>query len=198
MVYTLVYLDVEIIDTCLDVKIYADIDVLRAAAHYWRMDHVDFVLEQWRRERPDLDVTAMGVIGRVSRLQLEYSKAMAKTFASFGLNGAKFDVLATLRRAGAPHCLSAGDLMKATMVASGTMTNRIDRLEADGLVTRTTNPSDSRSFLIALTDKGIALIDQVVEAHVATQASLLEGLSTADVENLAQLLSKALTAAGRS
>lgn len=88
--------------------------------------------------------------------------------------------------------------MKATMVASGTMTNRIDRLEADGLVTRTTNPSDSRSFLIALTDKGIALIDQVVEAHVATQASLLEGLSTADVENLAQLLSKALTAAGRS
>ncbi|WP_283966555.1 MarR family transcriptional regulator [Tritonibacter sp. AK171] len=161
------------------------------------MDHVDFILEQWRKERPDLDVTAMGVVGRVGRLHLAYMKPMEKTFARFGLNGAKFDVLATLRRAGAPHCLSAGDLMKATMVASGTMTNRIDRLEVDGLVSRTTNPEDSRSFLIGLTDKGFDLIDRVVEVHVETQASLLEGLSDEETAQLATLLSKALNAAGR-
>ncbi|MFY1709316.1 MarR family winged helix-turn-helix transcriptional regulator [Tritonibacter scottomollicae] len=158
------------------------------------MDHVEFVLDQWRRERPDLDVTAMGVVGRVGRLSLAYLKPMEKTFARFGLNAAKFDVLATLRRAGAPHCLSAGALMKATMVASGTMTNRIDRLEVDGLVSRTTNPEDSRSFLIALTPEGRALIDQVVEAHVATQADLIEGLSADEVAQLSALLAKALSA----
>ena len=113
------------------------------------MDHVDFVTQQWERERPDLDVSAMGIIGRVGRLYLAYQAEMQRTFQRFGLNAAKFDVLATLRRAGAPHELSPGDLLKATMVASGTMTNRIDRLEADGLVRRKVNPADSRSFLIA-------------------------------------------------
>ena len=97
------------------------------------MDHVDFITQQWGQERPDLDVTAMGIIGRVARLYLAYQREMHKTFAEFGLNAAKFDVLATLRRSGAPYTLSPGDLLKATMVASGTMTNRIDRLEADGL-----------------------------------------------------------------
>ncbi len=84
------------------------------------------------------------------------------------------------------------------MVASGTMTNRIDRLEVDGLVSRTTNPEDSRSFLIGLTDKGFDLIDRVVEVHVETQASLLEGLSDEEIVQLATLLSKALNAAGRT
>ncbi len=83
------------------------------------------------------------------------------------------------------------------MVASGTMTNRIDRLEVDGLVSRTTNPEDSRSFLIGLTEKGFDLIDRVVEVHVETQASLLEGLSDEEIAQLATLLSKALNAAGR-
>lgn len=162
------------------------------------MDHVDFILGQWQQERPDLDVRAMGVIGRVGRLYLAYLKPMEQTFARYGLNAAKFDVLATLRRAGAPHCLSAGALMKATMVASGTMTNRIDRLEADGLVTRSTNPEDSRSFLISLTDQGRSLIDEVVEAHVATQTSLLAGLTETEIAQFSSLLSKALTVAERS
>lgn len=162
------------------------------------MDHVDFILQQWHRARPDLDVTAMGVIGRVGRLYLAYLRPMEKTFARFGLNAAKFDVMATLRRSGAPYQLSAGDLLKATMVASGTMTNRIDRLEADGLVSRTTNPNDSRSFLIALTPEGLALIDEVVEAHVQTQAALLDGLTAQETEAFSALLSKALKAAGSS
>lgn len=159
------------------------------------MDHVNFITQQWEQERPDLDVTAMGIIGRVGRLYLAYQQGMQKTWAEFGLNAAKFDVLATLRRSGAPYVLSPGDLLKATMVASGTMTNRIDRLEADGLVKREVNPEDSRSFLIGLTDQGFALIDQAVTAHVQTQAGLLEGLASEEVETLRLLLSKALVAA---
>ncbi|OED46450.1 transcriptional regulator [Rhodobacteraceae bacterium (ex Bugula neritina AB1)] len=159
------------------------------------MNHVDFVTQQWERERPDLDVTAMGIIGRVARLYLAYQREMHKTFAEFGLNAAKFDVLATLRRSGAPYALSPGDLLKATMVASGTMTNRLDRLEADGLVKREVNPQDSRSFLVGLTEQGFALIDRAVTAHVQTQAQLVEGLSSGDMAMLNSLLSKAQTAA---
>ncbi|NVK16207.1 MAG: MarR family transcriptional regulator [Rhodobacteraceae bacterium] len=159
------------------------------------MDHVEFITQQWGQERPDLDVTAMGVIGRVARLYLAYQREMHRTFAEFGLNAAKFDVLATLRRSGAPYTLSPGDLLKATMVASGTMTNRIDRLEADGLVKREVNPEDSRSFLVGLTDEGFALIDRAVTAHVQTQARLLEGMSTQEVEAFTALLGRALTAA---
>ncbi|WP_323778672.1 MarR family transcriptional regulator [Leisingera sp.] len=159
------------------------------------MDHVDFITQQWARERPDLDVTAMGVIGRVARLYLMYQRGMQATFAEFGLNAAKFDVLATLRRSGNPYTLSPGDLLKATMVASGTMTNRIDRLEADGLVKREVNPEDSRSFLVGLTKEGLALIDRAVTAHVQTQARLLEGMEAQEVETFKALLSKAQAAA---
>ncbi|WP_264211311.1 MarR family winged helix-turn-helix transcriptional regulator [Leisingera thetidis] len=159
------------------------------------MDHVDFITQQWERERPDLDVTAMGVIGRVARLYLAYQREMQKTFADFGLNAAKFDVLATLRRSGPPYTLSPGALLKATMVASGTMTNRIDRLEADGLVKREVNPEDSRSFLVGLTEQGFALIDRAVTAHVQTQTRLLAGLSAAEAAALTGLLSKAQAAA---
>lgn len=159
------------------------------------MDHVTNITQQWAQERPDLDVTAMGVIGRLSRLHLAYQREMQKTWAEFGLNAAKFDVLATLRRAGPPYALSPGALLEATMVASGTMTNRIDRLAADGLVKREVNPQDSRSFLIGLTETGFALIDQAVTAHVQTQARLLAGLPADEVETLTMLLSKALEAA---
>lgn len=159
------------------------------------MDHVDYITRQWEKERPDLDVTAMGIIGRVARLYLAYQKEMHKTFAQHGLNAAKFDVLATLRRAGEPYTLSPGVLLERTMVASGTMTNRIDRLEADGLVKRSVNPADSRSFLIGLTDSGFALIDKVVTEHVKTQASMIADLDTADVETFQALLGKALVAA---
>ena len=158
------------------------------------MDHVDFITRQWAHERPDLDVTAMGIIGRVARLYLAYQKGMHKTFARYDLNAAKFDVRATLRRAGAPYSLSPGDLLEATMVASGTMTNRIDRLVSDGLARRSVNPKDSRSFLIGLTDKGRALIDEVVTEHVKTQAAMVEGLSADEIGALNVLLGKALNA----
>lgn len=155
------------------------------------MDHVDFIIDQWARERPDLDVSAMEIIGRVGRLYLAYQEGMQKTFARFGLNAAKFDVLATLRRAGAPYRLSPGDLLKATMVASGTMTNRITRLESQGLVLRQINPDDSRSFLIELSPKGLALIDVVVGEHVATQENLLAAMPHEERMAFKTLLSRA-------
>ena len=152
------------------------------------MDHVDKILAQWRQERPDLDVAPMGLIGRAKRLTQCLGREMEKTWAEFGLNSASFDVLATLRRSGAPFSLSPGDLMASTMVTSGTMTNRIDQLEKAGLVERKQSAEDGRSFQVRLTDKGFALIEEAVAAHVATQERLVSGLSPEDQRTLDGLL----------
>ncbi|MBB3456772.1 DNA-binding MarR family transcriptional regulator [Rhizobium sp. BK313] len=156
------------------------------------MDRIDKILAQWNRERPDLNVGPMGLIGRIRNLAHHLGREMDRTFAQFGLNGATFDVLATLRRSGAPYALSPSDLMAAMMVASGTMTNRIDQLEKADLVTRSANPEDGRSFLVSLTEKGFALIDAAVAAHVETQARLVSGLSEEEKATLNALLGKYL------
>ena len=149
---------------------------------------MDKIIAQWRRERPDLDVGPMELIGRVKRLYLHLSRGMEKNYAAHGLTASGFDVLATLRRSGAPYALSPGDLMAATMVTSGTMTNRIDQLVKEGQVERIRNESDKRSFLISLTKKGGTLIDKVLLAHVATQQELVAGLSEGEREELNGLL----------
>jgi DNA-binding MarR family transcriptional regulator len=130
----------------------------------------------------------MGFIGRIARLAHFFSREMYKTFAQHGLNSAKFDVLATLRRSGPPYGLSPGDLLTATMVTSGTMTNRIDQLEKAGLVERIQNPDDKRGFIISLTDKGFAVIDKVLNEHVETQARLVASLSSEERESANALL----------
>ena len=141
------------------------------------MDHVDRILEQWNRERPDLDVAPMGLLGRIARLRTHLAREVEQTLAAHGLNSATFDVLATLRRSGPPYALSPGDLLATTMVSSGTMTNRLDQLEKAGLVARTHNPEDRRSVIIALTEKGRTVVDEAVTAHVANQHRLVETLS---------------------
>ena len=133
----------------------------RAKLHF--MDHIDRILEQWRQVRPDLQVAPMGTIGRIKQLNHQLLRGMEKTWSAHGLHHASFDVLATLRRAGAPYALSPGDLMASTMVTSGTMTNRIDQLEKAGLVERVRNPDDGRGFLVSLTPRGYELIDEAVE-----------------------------------
>ncbi|MGJ8546964.1 MAG: MarR family winged helix-turn-helix transcriptional regulator [Sulfitobacter sp.] len=143
------------------------------------MDQVDKILAQWRAERPDLDVSAMGVFGRIKRLSDHLGRALNEVFLRHGLNAANFDVLATLRRAGAPYALSPSELMEWTMVTSGTMTNRLDRLEAAGLIERRSNPRDGRGSLVALSPAGLALVDVVVSDHVANQQRLLEALPEA-------------------
>lgn len=157
-------------------------------------DKIDRILAQWRRERPDLDVAQMGVIGRVGRLRNRLSAEHERVFKKYDLSPASFDVLATLRRSGPPYALSPSDLIDWTMVTSGTMTNRLDKLEKAGLVTRKRNPDDGRGFVIALTDQGFELIDAAVTDHVANQHRMLEGLSRDEREQLDGLLRKWLAA----
>lgn len=156
------------------------------------MDHVDRILQQWNRERPDLDVGPMGLLGRVARLRTHLAREIERTLAAHGLNSASFDVLATLRRSGPPYRLSPGDLIATTMVSSGTMTNRLDQLEKAGLVERCDNPEDRRGVIIALTQKGFQLVDETVTAHVENQHRLLGGLDTQERAALDGLLRKFL------
>ncbi|MGI3184443.1 MarR family winged helix-turn-helix transcriptional regulator [Nioella aestuarii] len=156
------------------------------------MDRVDRISAQWQRERPEIDHDAMALIGRIARLSRHLGLAMDKTFAAHDLNAASFDVLATLRRSGAPFRLSPGELLASTMVTSGTMTHRIDRLEREGLVTRVGNPDDARSVLIELTPEGRARIDAAVTDHTATQTRLTAGLSPEEQAQMTALLRKLL------
>lgn len=156
------------------------------------MDHVDRILAQWNRERPDLDVEPMGLLGRIARLRTHLAREIEKALAAHGLNSASFDVLATLRRSGPPYRLSPGDLIPTTMVSSGTMTNRLDQLEKAGLIERENNPDDRRGVIIALTPKGLALVDAAVTDHVENQHRLLDGLDAQERTALDGLLRKFL------
>jgi DNA-binding MarR family transcriptional regulator len=156
-------------------------------------DHVTSILAQWAAERPDLDASPMGIIGRISRLSLVVEKELEPVFVQWGLNHWSFDMLATLRRTGAPYRLSPTELFRSMMVTSGTMTNRIDRLAEKGLVRRVPDPEDRRGILVELTDQGRELIDSVLISHVANEARLLQPLSSEEQSTLTVLLSKWLS-----
>ncbi|WCJ62584.1 MarR family winged helix-turn-helix transcriptional regulator [Agrobacterium tumefaciens] len=155
-------------------------------------DHVDHILAQWRKERPDLDVGPMGLLGRLHRLSTHLGREVEAVLLKHGLSSSAFDVLATLRRAGSPYRLSPGDLLAMTMVSSGTMTNRIDQLEKAGLVERIHNPQDRRSVLISLTERGFAIVDEAVGAHVDNQHRLVAHLSEEERATLDGLLKRFL------
>ncbi|MGN9787100.1 MarR family winged helix-turn-helix transcriptional regulator [Nonomuraea sp. ZG12] len=159
-------------------------------------DAVDALTAQWRRERPDVDVWPMEVVGRVSRLSRLLERGLRDLFAEHGLESFEFDVLATLRRSGAPYELTAGALLKAAMVTSGAITNRIDKLEAKGLVQRVRDSGDRRTVRIRLTERGLELIDELLTAHVANEARLLSGLAPADRDHLVVLLRGLLESLG--
>ncbi len=152
------------------------------------MDAVDKILAQWQAERPDLETGPMAVMGRMARLTQHLTRALAEVFETHGLSAASFDVLATLRRAGAPYRLPVKDLLAQTMVTSGTMTNRLDRLEAAGQIARIPNPEDGRGFVIALTPQGLAVVDAAVTDHVANQHRLMQALSDQERAQLDALL----------
>jgi DNA-binding MarR family transcriptional regulator len=159
-------------------------------------DAVDAVTAQWRRERPDVDVWPMEVVGRVSRLSRLLERELRGPFAEHGLESFEFDVLATLRRSGAPYELTAGALLKAAMVTSGAITNRIDKLEAKGLVQRVRDSGDRRTVRIRLSERGLELIDELLVVHVANEARLLSGLAPADRDHLIVLLRGLLESLG--
>jgi DNA-binding MarR family transcriptional regulator len=152
-------------------------------------DRVDAILAQWRKERPDLDVSPMGTIGRIKRCAALLQRRLDETFASFELTGWEFDVLATLRRSGAPYRLAPTALFSALMITSGTMTHRLKGLESRGLVQRIPSDVDGRSLLVKLTPTGLALIDLAVEAHVENERRILAAMKPADLAELNARLS---------
>ena len=155
-------------------------------------DGVDLILEQWERERPDLDASPIGVIGRVSRLARELEQRLEPVYAEQGLEPGWYDVLATLRRSGPPYRLRPSEFTGALMLTSSGTTKRLDRLEQAGLVARTPDPHDRRGTLITLTAPGRELVDAASEAHIANEHRLLGALSDAERQRLADLLRKLL------
>jgi DNA-binding MarR family transcriptional regulator len=151
-------------------------------------DHVDAILAQWARERPDLDASPIGLIGRLHRLADLLDVELRRLFAEEGLGDGDFDVLVTLRRHGAPYELTPSELGASTMVTSSAVTKRIDRLEQRGLVTRTVSSSDARSRRIRLTEDGLVLVDGLMGRHVANEQRLVAGLTPAEQAQLAGLL----------
>lgn len=159
-------------------------------------DFVDHMVEQWSRERPDLNMGGIEIIGRISRLARHFERQIESSFAMYGLNGPGFYVLASLRRSGSPYCLSPTQLYSSLLVSSGTMTHRLERLEEAGLIRRVPDPSDGRSSLVALTDHGHKVIDLAMENHTSLEMRLLEGLSGSGRRDLANRLRQLLLLTG--
>ena len=151
-------------------------------------DAVDAIIDQWRRECPNLEPAPMGVFGRVTRINALAGDEIERVFRRHGLTGADFDVLAALRRAGPPYRLTPTAMSRSMMVSSGGMTKRLNRLETRGLVSRVPAPGDRRSTLVELTDSGRELLDATVGEHLANEDRLLAALSPADRDALVDLL----------
>jgi len=151
-------------------------------------DHVARIMAQWAVERPDLDVSPQGIIGRLHRLAARLTEELVAVYAEYGLGEGEFDVLATLRRAGAPYELTPSEIGAQSMVTSGAVTKRVDRLEAQGLVTRRVGEYDARGRVVALTDQGKDLIDRAFTAHMANEHRLVASLSQLERSRLAYLL----------
>jgi len=176
------YLEVKIVSAgCLDVK---NPPVYPARVE----DEVDRLVRAWNRERPDLDASPMQVLSRVTRLAHHLDQARSQVFSRHDLAQWEFDVLAALRRSGRPYQLSPGQLLRETLVTSGTMTNRLDRLESKGLLARLPDPGDRRGVLVRLSADGRRRVDAAIAGLLTEERALLAGLDAADMSRLADLL----------
>jgi DNA-binding MarR family transcriptional regulator len=156
-------------------------------------DEVDRIVEAWQRERPDLDVAPLTILSRVLRLARHLDLARGSAFAEHGLEGWGFDVLSALRREGSPYELSPGQLVAQTLVTSGTMTNRVDRLAARGLVCRGPDPSDRRGVKVRLTTAGRTVVDSAMADLLDRERILLNQLPPSERDHLAELLRRLLS-----
>ncbi|GIE07050.1 MarR family winged helix-turn-helix transcriptional regulator [Paractinoplanes durhamensis] len=152
------------------------------------LDHVGRIQQAWEKERPDLDVRPQGVIGRLHRLAGHLTEELTLVYRRYGLGEGEFDVLAALRRAGAPFERAPGELAAFTMVTTGAMTKRLDRLERDGLVARRPSSTDGRGRVVALTEAGRELIDRAFTDHMRNERRLLDQLSPEDADRLEAIL----------
>jgi DNA-binding MarR family transcriptional regulator len=157
-------------------------------------DPVDAIIEQWAAVRPDLDTAAMEVFGRVFRLARTMGDRVEKAYARYGISRGEFDVLAALRRSDAPYTLPPRELSATLMLTTGGMTGRLDRLERAGLLRRSPDPHDRRGLRVTLTDEGLRLIDEAVEAGLAVQTAALSALDGEQAARLADLLRPLLAA----
>ncbi|MBH0117511.1 MarR family transcriptional regulator [Salinibacterium sp. NG253] len=153
-------------------------------------DEVDRIVEAWSRERPDLDFAPLHVLSRVGRLAKHLERARRSAFAVAGVEPWEFDVLSALRKAGSPYQLSPTALVQQTMVSSGTMTNRIDRMVSRGLVQRRTDPNDGRGVIVRMTASGRESVDGAITSLVHDETALLARMSPAEQERLSGLLRK--------
>lgn len=153
-------------------------------------DAVDLIMEQWRQNRPDVDVSAMAVFGRLHRAFYRYLDHIEPVFEKHGINMAAFDVLSALRRSGPPYRRTAGELAEQTLVTTGGISLRVKRLEAAGLVVREGDPKDGRVVHVRLTEEGLRLIDRVVEDHFSNEKRMLKALTPTEQRELARLLSR--------
>lgn len=151
-------------------------------------DEVDRIVDSWSRERPDLDFAPLQVLSRVGRLSRHLDRARRAAFSASELEPWEFDVLSAIRRAGSPYHLSPKALLQQTLVSSGTMTNRIDRLVDRGLVERRTDPHDGRGILVVMTEEGRERVDSAISLLLVEESRLLEGLSKSEQERLSALL----------
>jgi DNA-binding MarR family transcriptional regulator len=151
-------------------------------------DEVDRLVEAWRRERPDLDVAPLEVLSRVTRLARHLDLARRQAFAAQGLESWEFDVLSALRRSGEPYQLSPGQLLRETLVTSGTMTNRVDRMTSRGLVARRPDPNDRRGVQVRLTAAGRQAVDAALDQLLVRERDLLRALPPDDQRRLADML----------
>ena len=159
-------------------------------------DHVATIIRQWVTERPDLDASPIAIVGRLSRLSRYAERKIETNFKRYKLQGGTYDLLATLRRNGAPFSLTPTQLQAEMMLSSGATTYRIDLLEKRGLLERLPDPSDRRGTLVKLTDAGRKLTDEVVETHLVTEHEILAVLTEKQRRDLAELLGQLAQAVG--
>lgn len=154
-------------------------------------DAVDAIMADWARERPELDPSTLAVFGRLPRLVAQQRIIQNVNYKEHGLSLASFDVLANLRRSGAPHRKTAGELASSSMLTTGGITFRLDRMEEQGLIERVRTPSDRRVVYAQLTARGKEIIDAIIARHLETQRHMLGDMEPAEIAQLAMLLKKA-------
>ncbi|CAK1709279.1 MarR family winged helix-turn-helix transcriptional regulator [Vibrio sp. 10N.222.51.C8] len=158
------------------------------------MDAIDRVVEQWAKEKPELETEPMAMMGRIMRIAKYMETQVAELHKKYDMKLGEFDVLATLRRSGKPYRLTPSELIGSMMLTSGAMTNRLDKLEAKGLISREHSKEDRRSVSVQLTKDGLILIDQMMTEHVEMQKKLVKSLSASQKKNTNQLLKTWLSA----
>lgn len=157
-----------------------------------KSDSVAVLMEDWRRERPDLDASALGIVGRMARLSAHMTRRSEQWLAPLGLSWESFSLIVTLRRAGAPYELRPGELLQVSLLTSGAITNRIDRVEQQGLVVRLRDPNDRRGVIVQLTPQGLELADRAIALHFGQLDALLAPLDKSEHEIAGRILGKLL------